>query len=337
VSENVSPSQSPEQRVGPFVLVDELLGGGNARIFRARYQPTASTERLSVADGDLVVLKVLRDSVLHDPSEVARFSREAELLALIDHPGVIRSLTRGVTAGRVWTALEYVEGIDASLLLRVARSEQLRLRPDIALTLVTDVLAGLAAAQAIVDPRGRSMGLIHRDVSPRNVLIDHLGQARLTDFGSVLLSIREEPAPAVSGTPGYMAPEQARGEQLTQGVDVYAVGLLLFELLSGRRAFDVDHLPDARVLAAHAENQRASWPESLAFSSDVRQLVDRATASSPEERPADAAEFFSLLKSLSPNPEDARQRLALVVNDIVATDPDRPPPLRHDTRPLRSR
>jgi serine/threonine-protein kinase len=327
VSEAPDARKKADQRVGQFVLVDEFPGGGDARIFRARYRPQPGDPPLALEADDVVVLKVLRDAALRDPRQINAFTREAELLSMVDHPCVVRGLTRGVTAGRIWTALEYVEGHDLATVLRVARAEQLRLRPEVALVVALDVLAGLAAAQAIIDPRGRPVGFIHRDVSPRNVLIDQRGQSRITDFGSALLSIREEPSGEIIGSPGYLAPEQARGEQLTQGVDVYAVGLLLFEMLTSRRAFDVDNLPDARVLTAHADNARAPWPSNLDIPLDLRQLVDQATAFAPEERPADAAALYALVEGLCADPDEARERLALVVRDLVATDPDRPPPL----------
>jgi len=327
VSEVPIARKKPDQRVGPFLLVDELPGGGLARIFRARYAPQPGEPLLPLADDDIAVLKVLRDGAMRDPRQMNSFTREAELLSMVDHPCVVRGLTRGVTAGRIWTALEYVEGCDLGQVLRVARAEQLRLRPEVALVVALDLLAGVAAAQSIVDPRGRPLGFIHRDVSPRNVIVDQHGQTRLTDFGSALLSVREEPAGEIVGTPGYMAPEQARGEQLTQGVDVYAAGILLFELLTSRRAFELEHLPDSRVLAVHADSARAPWPDGVDVPLDLRQLVDQATAFAPEDRPADAASFYALVEGLCAEPDDARERLALVVRDIVATDPDRLPPL----------
>jgi serine/threonine protein kinase len=328
VSEAPEARKKPDQRVGPFVLVDELAAGGNARMFRARYRPRAGEAPLALHEDDVVVLKVLRDTANRSPDQVNAFTREAELLSMIDHPCVVRGLTRGVTAGRIWTALEYIEGHDLHTLLQVARAEQLRLRPELALVIALDVLAGLAAAQAIVDPRGRPLGLVHRDLGPRNVLLDLRGQARVIDFGAALLTVREEPpAGTLVGSPGYLAPEQARGEQLTQGVDVYAVGLLLFEMLTSRRAFDVDNMPDARVLAAHAANERAAWPAGLEIPLDLRQLVDQATADAPEERPADAAAFYALVEGLIAEPDEARERLALAVRDLALSDPERPPPL----------
>ena len=325
---DVEAPKKPDQRVGPFVLLDELSGGGSARMFRARYRPLPADAPLALEEDDVVVIKVLRDQAVREPKQVNAFTREAELLAMVDHPCVVRGLTRGVTSGRIWTAIEYVEGEDLSTLFQAARLEQLRLRPEVALVILLDLLAGLAAAQAVVDPRGRPLGLIHRDLSPKNVVLDLKGQTRVIDFGAALLSVREEPVDGeIIGTPGYLAPEQARGEQLTQGVDVYSVGLLAFEMLTGTKAFSVDNLPDARILAAHAGNERAPWPTGLEIPLDVKQLVDQATAASPEERPADAAALYALVEGLLPEPEEARARLALVVRDLVLTNPDRPPPL----------
>jgi serine/threonine-protein kinase len=327
VSEAEAPKK-PDQRVGPFVLIDELGGGGTARMFRARYRPQPGDAPLALEEDDVVVIKVLRDQAVREPKQVNAFTREAELLSMVDHPCVVRGLTRGVTAGRIWMATEYIEGEDLGTLFEAARVEQLRLRPDVALVVALDLLAGLAAAQAIVAPRGRPLGLIHRDLSPKNVLLDLKGQTRLVDFGAALLSVREEPAEGeIIGTPGYLAPEQARGEQLTQGVDVYAAGLLLFEMLTGAKAFSVENLPDARILSAHAANERAPWPTGLDLPLDVKQLVDQATGPTPEDRPADAAALYALVEGLLSDPDEARERLALVVRDLVVTNPERPPPL----------
>jgi eukaryotic-like serine/threonine-protein kinase len=315
----------PDQRIGSFVVLDELKGaGGLARAFRARYRPQAGDPPLALDAEDVVLVRVLRDQAVRDPSLVNAFTREAELLALIDHPCMVRGITRGVTSGRIWMATEYVEGEDLTTVLKVATQEGLRLKPEIALVTTLDLLAGLAAAQGLADARGRPMGLVHRGVAPGHVLVDLRGQSHLTDLGAALLSLKEEPGDELVGQPGYLSPEQARREPLTQGSDVYAVGLILFELLSGVRAFDG---PTDDVVAAHAENRRAPWPDDVDLPFDLKALVDQATADTPEERPADAAAMYALVEGLLDDPDDARARLALVVRDLVRTNPDRAPPL----------
>ena len=118
------------------------------------------------------------------------------------------------------------------------------------------------------------------------------------------------------GTLGYLAPEQARGEPPTQGVDVYAVGVILFELLTGSRAFVGGD--DSHVLSAHQDNRRAPWPNDVELPLDLKALVDQATADTPEERPADAAALYAIVEGLLEDPDDARARLAVVMTELVA-------------------
>ena len=322
-----SAKKKSEQRVGDFVLTDELPSSGSARVFRALYAPDKRDRSLRIAPGDHVVLKVLRDVAARDDKLSQLFSREAELLAMIDHPNIVKFITRGVTGGRVWTALEYVEGEELATLFRVMQQEKLRLRPELVASVAADVLAGLSSAQQLTDHRGRTLGLIHRDVTPRGVMLDLKGQAKLVDFGAALLSLREEPSGEVIGTPGYLAPEQAKREQLTQGVDVYQVGLLMFELLTGERAFPVESATDEALLRSHASNRRAAWPRGVDVPIEIKALVDQALGLTPEDRPADAAAFYALVEQLVQDPEESHRRLALVTRDLVRSNPEKPDPL----------
>ncbi len=315
------------ERVGAFVLVDEMPGGGHARIFRARYEPEARDATIALVPGDAAIIKVLRDNALRDSKALTAFSREAELMGMIEHPGVVRAVSRGVTSGRMWSALEYVEGDDVATLLLAMRQDSVRLRPELVVCIAADVLSGLAAAQALVDARGRSLGLIHRDITPKNVMIDVKGHAKLLDFGNALLSLREEPSAELIGTPGYLAPEQARGEQLTQGVDVYAIGLLMFELLCGTRAYPIDSYTDKALLEQHANNRRAPWPKSIDVPLELRAVVDQATMATPEQRPADAAALFALVDGLQQDADEARRRIALIAQDLAWSNPEKPAPL----------
>ncbi len=324
---NGASKKKGEQRVGPFVLVDELPGGGSARVFRAVYAPPARDPSVPLAPGEHGCIKVLRDTAARDTAVSSTFSREAELLSMVEHPNIVRGITRGVTAGRVWSAVEYIEGENLSTLFLIMRQEKLRLRPELVASLAADILAGVAAAQAIIDHRGRSLGLIHRDLSPKNVMIDYKGTAKVIDFGSALLSLREEPSGDVVGTPGYLSPEQAKRDQLTQGVDVYQVGLLMYEMLTGERAFPVESATDEALLRSHANNRRAPWPRGLDLPIELKALVDTALGETPEDRPADAAAFYALVESLVADPDESRRRLAVVMRDLVRSNPEKPDPL----------
>ncbi|HEY4221334.1 MAG TPA: serine/threonine-protein kinase [Myxococcota bacterium] len=324
---NGAAKKKGEQRVGPFVLVDELPGGGSARVFRSMYAPEVRDPSVPLAPGDHAVIKVLRDTAARDASVSSMFSREAELLSMVEHPNLVKGVTRGVTAGRVWSAVEYIEGENLSTVFFMMRQERLRLRPELVVSLAADILSGLAAAQSIIDHRGRSLGLIHRDMSPRNVMIDIKGTAKVIDFGHALLSLREEPSTEIVGTPGYLAPEQAKRDQLTQGVDVYQVGLLMFEMLTGDRAFPVDSATDEALLRVHADNKRAPWPRNLDVPIELKAMVEQALGPTPEDRPADAAAFYALVESLVSDPEEARHRLSVVIKDLVRSNPEKPDPL----------
>jgi serine/threonine-protein kinase len=325
---NGAQKKKGEQRVGPFVLVDEIPGGGSCRVFRALYSPDGARDPgIPLAPGDHACIKVLRDTAARDPAISSTFSREAELLSMVEHPNIIKGITRGVTAGRVWSAVEYIEGEDLSTLFFIMRQERLRLRPDLVVTLAADILAGLAAAQSIIDHRGRPLGLIHRDVSPKNVMVDVKGNGKVIDFGSALLSLREEPTADVVGTTGYLSPEQAKKDQLTQGVDVYQVGLLMFEMLTGERAFPVDSATDEALLRQHSANRRAPWPKQIEVPIELKALVDQALSEQPETRPTDAAAFYALVESLLSDPEESKHRLSVVIRDLVRSNPEKPDPI----------
>lgn len=327
VSAGAASKKKGEQRVGDFVLSDELQSSGSARVFRALYAPEKRDRSLRIAPGEHVILKVLRDVAARDDKLSQLFSREAELLAMIDHPNIVRFITRGVTGGRVWTAVEYVEGEELATVFRVMQQEKVRLHPELVASIAADVLAGLSSAQQLTDHRGRTLGLIHRDVTPKGVMLDLKGQAKLVDFGAALLSLREEPTVEVIGTPGYLSPEQARKDQLTQGVDVYQVGLLMFELLTGERAFPIESATDEALLRSHANNRRAPWPRGLDVPIEIKALVEQALGATPEDRPADAAAFYALVEQLVQDPEESHRRLALVARDLVRSNPEKPEPL----------
>jgi eukaryotic-like serine/threonine-protein kinase len=330
------PKKRGDNRLGPFVLLDEIQGSSSARVFRARYAPKEGQLAdvvVGLRSSDVVVVRMLRDAAVRDAKLVNSFTRDGELLGMIDHPNVARAYTRGVTNGRMWHAAEYIEGNTLRALFRLQHRDELRMRPEVALVVALDVLAGLAAAQSLLDPRSRSLGLIHRHLSPDQVLLSIDGAAKLTDVDGVLLSLREEPDWAEdSGVPGYMAPEAARQEQLTQNSDVYAVGVMLFGLLTGRPAFAVESLPHQSMLQVHRGNERAPWPKGQDLPLDVIHLVDQLTDGDPDQRPRDAAAAYALVEGLLHDPDEARMRLAIVARDLALSDGDRPLPLfAHDT------
>ena len=196
-----------------------LLGrGGMGEVYRA--------EDLKL--GQPVALKFLPKAVTHRPDRLARFHQEVRLARQVSHPNVCRVHDIGETGGQHFLSMEYIDGEDlASLLRRIGR-----LPSDKALELARQICAGLAAAH--------DRTVLHHDLKPANVLIDGRGRAHLADFGLANLAGERKDVPEIAGTPGYMAPEQLEGREATTRMDVYALGLVLYEMFTGKRALATD-------------------------------------------------------------------------------------------------
>ncbi len=217
--------------------------------------------------GQPVALKFLPASVADDPVRLAQFHTEVRIARQVSHRNVCRVYDIGETGGRVFLTMEYVDGEDlASLLKRVGRFPQER-----GTEIARQICAGLAAAH--------EQGVLHRDLKPANVMLDADGRVRITDFG--LAGLAGDIKDVSSGTPAYMAPEQLAGREVTQRSDIFSLGLLLFEIYTGRRAFEAKTV--AELLRMQDEGAR------LAMTSAVRDIdpaIERAIQRCLEPDPA---------------------------------------------------
>ncbi len=203
---------------GRYRIVGLLGRGGMGEVYRA--------EDLKL--GQPVALKFLSKEVTDHADRLARFHQEVRLARQVSHPNVCRVHDIAETGGQHFLSMEYIDGEDlASLLRRIGR-----LPSDKALELARQLCAGLAAAH--------DRKVLHRDLKPANVLIDGRGRAHLADFGLANLTDQRRETREVAGTPGYMAPEQLEGREVTTRTDVYALGLVLYEMFTGKRALTVD-------------------------------------------------------------------------------------------------
>src|SRR5262245_59907158 len=201
-----------------FRIVAPLGRGGMGEVYRA--------DDLKL--GQTVALKLLPDHLVSDPGRLAQFHNEVRLARTISHRNVCRTYDIGDADGRPFLTMEYVDGEDlASLLRRIGRFPQ-----DKAVEVARQLCAGLAAAH--------DRGVLHRDLKPANVMIDGDGHVRITDFG--LAGVAGDVDNIRAGTPAYMAPEQLAGREVTPRSDVYALGLVLFELFTGKRVFEANTL-----------------------------------------------------------------------------------------------
>ena len=216
--------------IGEYRIVSKLSEGGMAALFLGR--------RTSGGPNDPpVAIKVIHESLSSDWQFVRMFVDEALISVRIRHPNVVRVDELGEQDNTYFLAMEYVHGCSLSELLRAMGRQGRRMRPEIAVWIASQVAAGLHAAHEMTGHDGQLLGVVHRDVSPQNVLLALDGRVKLLDFGIAKAAGRAERTEAgvIKGKIRYMSPEQAAGEDLDRRVDIYALGVVLWEMLTMRR------------------------------------------------------------------------------------------------------
>jgi beta-lactam-binding protein with PASTA domain/predicted Ser/Thr protein kinase len=258
---------------GRYRVVERIGSGGMADVYRA--------EDLQL--GRDVALKVLYRRFAEDPEFVERFRREASSAAGLQHPHVVSVYDRGEWGGTYYIAMEYLGGRS---LKRVVQEEG-PLPPALAVDLVTQILKAAKFAHR--------RGVVHRDLKPHNVIVDDEGRVKVTDFGIALAGASEmTQTGSIMGTAQYLSPEQAQGRVVTGQSDLYSIGVVLFELLTGRIPFDGD---SAVTIALKQVGERPPAPSHIVPSipAELDQVVLRALAKDPIERYADADAFMAAL------------------------------------------
>ncbi len=260
---------------GRYRIVGLLGRGGMGQVYRA------DDLKLSHA----VALKFLPPALLRDGAALARLHQEVRLARQIAHPAVCRVFDIGETEGEHFLTMEYIDGEDvASLTRRIGR-----LPADKALQVARQVCAGLAAAH--------EAGVLHRDLKPANVMIDGRGRARIADFGLAGLEADLRRGGDASGTPAYMAPEQLAGGAVTRQSEVYSLGLLLFELFTGRRYFDGATVP---AVLRQRESGVSFDAGGDGLDPTVARVVRRCLEEDPARRPASVVQVAAALPGGDP-------------------------------------
>ncbi|MFO0595123.1 MAG: serine/threonine-protein kinase [Myxococcaceae bacterium] len=211
---------------GPFQLEVKLGQGGMAEVFRARVFGASGFEKR-------VVVKTLREELVGTPELERMFLEEARLQALLFHRNLVQAHEFGVVDGRPWVRLDWVDGVELGALA-------LPLAAPLVRFIGAEVALGLHALHQATDEQGRPLGVVHRDVSPTNVLVSKLGEVKLSDFGIARATqLREQTRAGVrKGTHAYMSPEQVSGRALSVASDQFSLAVLLVELLTGARPFE---------------------------------------------------------------------------------------------------
>jgi len=239
------------KRFGRYELLERIAVGGMAEIFRARVRGAEGFEKI-------VVIKRLLPHMAADPKFNAMFIDEAKMTSRLVHPKIAQTYELGRHDEQLYIAMEYVDGIDALALLRECAQRSRRLAAGICVHIVQSVLDALDFAHNQVDADGRPMGVIHRDISPSNVLMSRRGDVKLIDFGIARAVERahQTKAGTLKGKYGYMSPEQVLGDSLDARSDLFAAGVVLSELLTGRRLFAAANELDVLLMVRDAKLER---------------------------------------------------------------------------------
>ena len=269
---------------GRYRLIAPLGEGGMATIWRAL------DEQLDRE----VAVKLLREQYGNDPGFAARFKQEARAAGSLQHPNIVPVYDYGTdTDGAQYIVMQLVEGEDLAALLR----ERTRLETDDAVRVAIGVASALEAAHR--------RGLVHRDVKPGNILITDDGEVKVTDFG-IARAVAEASMTVTGTTLGsvhYFSPEQARGDEVTGASDVYSLGIVLYEMLTGRRPFEAD---SAAGVALKRLNEDPPPPESFVpVPSGLSAIVMRALQREPADRFPDAGSFAEALRTWQKDPAAA--------------------------------
>jgi Protein kinase domain len=274
----------PRERFAPGVLlaaryriVSSLGQGGMGEVFRA--------DDLMLRQP--VALKFLSETALGNPNLLTRFYNEVRIARQISHKNVCRVYDIGEVDGQPFLSMEYIDGEDlGSLLRRIGR-----LPADKATEFARKLCAGVAAAHA--------QGVLHRDLKPANIMIDSRGELHVTDFGLAAIAEQLEGAEIRNGTPAYMAPEQLTGEKVSAQSDIYAVGLVLYEMFTGKTAFQANTLAEMTRLR---QEGRAANPSTLVGDLDktVERAILRCLEGDTAMRPASALALAAMLPGGDP-------------------------------------
>ncbi|MCA9610680.1 MAG: serine/threonine protein kinase, partial [Myxococcales bacterium] len=228
------PNANMPMRFGKYTLIRQIALGGMAELFLALQRSVAGFEKL-------IVVKRVLPHLAKDDSFIEMLLAEARIAATLNHPNIAHVYDVGKADGRFYIAMEHVNGEDLRSLVRQMKKKGVTAFPlEHALAIVLGCCAGLAYAHDKRDLDGEPMGIVHRDVSPQNILVTFTGDVKLVDFGIAKAGrgqMEDTGSGQLKGKVPYMSPEQAQGLHLDNRSDIFSLGIMLFELCTGRRLF----------------------------------------------------------------------------------------------------
>lgn len=287
---------SPGQVLGRYELLLPVAKGGMASVWAARLKGTRGFQKL-------VAIKTMLPGLVDDPSFERMFLDEAKLASQVRHPHVIETMDLGEQDRILYLVMEWVSGEPLSVILQYAATRG-GIPLPIAVHVATQACRGLHAAHELRDENGALVGLVHRDVSPQNVLVTYDGVVKVVDFGVAKATARldtQTEAGQLKGKIAYMSPEQLRGEKLDRRADVFAMGILLYMMTTGKHPFRGDD--QARTIARISSDEPAVLPSVLVpgYPPGLESCVMQALAKDPAKRFPSAHDMvLGLTRALPP-------------------------------------
>ncbi len=297
---------------GKYYLVDKIATGGMAEIFKAKSISTAGFEKIQV-------IKRILAHLSSNDEFVTMFIDEAKISVSLQHANIVQIYDFGKIRDNYFIAMEWVDGKDVKLVLRKLAGRRKILPEEFAVYIAHELCKGLDYAHRKTDMQGRDLGIVHRDMSPSNVLVSYDGEIKIADFGiaKAEMSQYDTKDGVLKGKFEYMSPEQARGESVTQQSDLFSAGIILYEMLTGRRLFKTDS--EIKTLE---KIKKVDISPPSALNPNVPQRLDdivmRALTVRREDRFTDAREFqHSLLEYMYPSTPPVIQRsLAVFMEEL---------------------
>jgi serine/threonine-protein kinase len=281
---------SRPQPFGPYDLLERINVGGMAEVFRAVHRDSRRR----------VALKRILPSVAEDDEFISMFRDEATIASQLDHPNIAKIFDIGRVDSSYFIALEYIEGRDMRTVTDNALRRRVSLGLDFVLHVMTSLCKGLDYAHQRKDAHGKPMGLVHRDVSPQNILVSYQGEVKLIDFGIAKAAgkLARTQVGAIKGKFGYMSPEQVRGLPVDRRSDIFSVGICLWEFLTMQRLF---HGDNEIVVMERIRNADIMRPSKIvpAIPVELERMVMRALAKGVDDRYNSAADLLAELSAFA--------------------------------------
>jgi serine/threonine protein kinase len=278
-------------RFGKYLLIDKLGTGGMAELFLAKQTGLKGFEKV-------IAIKRILPHLTENPEFVSMFINEAKLAALLSHQNIVQIYDLGSVVGIYYIAMEYIMGKDLRAVLSNSRSKNRPLPISHILQIISRILSGLDYAHRQKDLTGRELNIVHRDVSPQNILVSYEGEVKVVDFGiAKAASLGGETRTGVlKGKLAYMSPEQAWGKLIDRRSDIFAVGIILYEMLSGTRLFKGEN--ELSTLEKVRET-KVEPPASLnaEISKELEAITLKALAKDPNDRFQTASEMEAAIEA----------------------------------------